>query len=60
MERYLLQQHNSDRNFKYKNQSNLIFKSKKISKHIINDYPLYDNENIIVSDVKGNIIVYSI
>ena len=52
--------HNSDRNFKYKNQSNLIFKSKKISKHIINDYLLYDNENIIVSDVKGNIIVYSI
>ena len=52
--------HNGDRNFKYKNQSNLIFKSKKISKHIINDYPLYDKENIIVSDVKGNIIVFSI
>tara|TARA_B100001059_G_scaffold235983_1_gene284044 strand:+ start:3312 stop:4640 length:1329 start_codon:yes stop_codon:yes gene_type:complete len=52
-------EHNGDKNFKYESQNKLIFKSKKITKYKINDYPLYDNENIIVSDKKGNIIVFS-
>tara|TARA_X000001036_G_scaffold301749_1_gene280835 strand:- start:306 stop:1631 length:1326 start_codon:yes stop_codon:yes gene_type:complete len=47
-------------NFSYKDLNNLIFKSKKLSKHKISKKILFDGENIIVSDIKGNIIVYSL
>jgi outer membrane protein assembly factor BamB len=51
---------NNSENFKYSNTNQLIFKSKKITKHKIGDYILYDRGNIILSDYKGNIIVFSI
>ena len=51
---------NNLKNFKYKNINKQIFKSKKISKFKINDTILYVNENAILSDNKGNIIIYSI
>lgn len=51
---------NSFKHFKYKNLNNIIFKSKKITKHKINKYILYENENVILSDQKGNLIVFSI
>ena len=47
-------------NFTYKNLNELIFKSNKISKHTINQKILFDNQNIFLSDNRGNIIVYSI
>ena len=51
---------NNTDNFEYKNLSNLIFKSKKISKYKVNDRILYLNGNVISNDNKGNILIYSI
>ena len=47
-------------NFSYKNQNQLIFKSKKLSKYKVNEKILFDGENIIINDQKGNIVVYSV
>ncbi len=51
---------NSFENFKYNNQNNLILKSKKITKYKPGSHLLFENSNIITSDQKGNIIVFSI
>ncbi len=51
---------NKLKNFSYKNLNQLVFKSKKISKHKIKNRILYDNQKVIVTDDKGNIIVYLI
>ena len=51
---------NNLENFNYKNLNELIFKSKKLSKYKTKDRLLYDNQKIIITDDKGNIIVYSI
>ena len=53
-------QSNNFDNFKYNNINELSFKSQKISKYTINDYLLYEEDNIIFSDEQGNIIVFSI
>ena len=37
-------------NFSYKNQNQLIFKSKKLSKYKVNEKILFDGENIIIND----------
>ena len=50
---------NNFNNFKYLNNNQLLLKSKKITNHKINDHILYENGNIISSDSKGNVIVYS-
>ena len=50
---------NNLKNFSYKDTNKLIFKSKKISRHKIKDRLLYDNQKIILTDDRGNIIVYS-
>ena len=42
--------------FKY-NENELIFKSKKISKYRIKNY-LFQDDNVISSDEKGNLIVF--
>ncbi len=47
-------------NFKYDEKNNLIFKSKKISKYKTSNFLLYDNNNIVSSDSRGNVIVYSL
>ncbi len=51
---------NNLENFKYSNLNKKIFKSKKVSKNKINNKLLFYNDNIITSDIKGNIIVFSI
>ena len=51
---------NSLENFNYKNLNELIFESKKLSKHLLNEHILYDGDNIITADVKGNLIFYSV
>ena len=51
---------NNLENFKYSNLNKKIFKSKKVSKKKINNKLLFYNDNIITSDIKGNIIVFSI
>ena len=51
---------NSLDNFSYKDLNELIFKSKKLSQYKIKDRLLYDNHKAIITDDKGNIVVYSI
>ena len=51
---------NNFKNFQYNNQNQLIFKSKKITKNNTNKYILFDRNNIITSDEKGNVIVFSV
>lgn len=51
---------NNYKNFKYKNLNKLSYKSKKISKYKIDKHLLYENENIITTDIKGNIIIFSL
>ena len=46
-------------NLSYKGLNEQIFRSKKISKNKINKKIFFDNDNLILSDVKGNIIIYS-
>ena len=53
------QQNNFD-NFNYKNTNQILFKSKKITKFKLNNYLLFEEDNLITSDVRGNIIVFSI
>ena len=47
-------------NLIYNDLNKLTFKSNKISRKIINNYILSENENIITTDQSGNIIVYSL
>ncbi len=47
-------------NFTLNSKKNLIFKSKKISNHKLNNYFLFDKDNLITNDHRGNIIVFSI
>ena len=54
------QESNNFDNFDYENVNELIFRSKKISRHKVKDKILFDGENVIVTDNKGNIVVYSV
>ena len=56
---YFNQNNNLD-NFEYNNINELIFKSKKISKYKVSDHILYEDGNIINSDLKGNINIFSV
>ena len=47
-------------NFKYNNLNKKVFKSKKLSKHEVNDFLLFEDGNLIINDIKGNIITFSI
>ncbi len=51
---------NNLNNFQFKNLNELIFKSKKLSRHKTSEKALFDGDKFIISDIKGNIIVYSI
>ena len=51
---------NNLENFRYNNLNQIIFKSKKLSNGKIDDYLLFQNGNLIASDKKGDIIVFSI
>ena len=53
-------ENNNIQNFKYKDLNNLTFRSKKISRYNINNFIFSENENIISSDTKGNLIIFSI
>ncbi len=47
-------------NFKYSNNNKITFKGKKISRNNINKFFLFNESNVITSDAKGNIIIFSI
>ena len=53
-------QNNNLNNFEYNNLNELFFKGKKISKYKVSEYIFYENGNIINSDMKGNINVFSV
>lgn len=59
LDKFYKNTNNSD-NFIYKDLNKIIFKSKKLSRHEITDQILFDGQNIVVNDIKGNIIIYSI
>ena len=51
---------NNSKNFNFNEQNQLSFRSKKFTKYKINDFILYDDNKIITSDEKGNLIIFSI
>ena len=51
---------NNFKNFKFNEKNKIIFKSKKISKYKIKNSILFQDDNVISSDEKGNLIVFSI
>ncbi len=51
---------NNYENLKYNNQNQIIFKSSKLTKYDVNKSILFEENNLIFSDKKGNIIVFSI
>ncbi len=54
------QETNNSENFGFKNQNKILFKSKKLSGSRVSNKILFDGENVIISNVKGDIIIYSI
>ncbi len=53
-------QSNNLKNFAYGESFNLISKSRKLTKYKIDNYFLVKNNNAIITDQKGNIIIFSI
>ena len=52
--------HNNNlENFKYNETNEVGFKSKKLSKHLVNENKLFENENLILNDERGNLIIFS-
>ncbi len=51
---------NNFKNFKYNNNNQIAERSKRLSKYKINKNILYVDEYLIINDVQGNIIFYSI
>jgi outer membrane protein assembly factor BamB len=51
---------NNSKNFKYKDLNQQIFKSKKTTRNKINDRILFIQDNMIITDDKGNIIIFAI
>ena len=57
---FFYNQYNNSKNFNYNTNNKSIFKSKKLSKFNTKKYILIENNNLILNDFKGNIIIYSI
>ena len=53
-------ENNNFKNFEYENLNKISYKSKKLSKYKLNHHILYDNDNIITSDINGNLIINSL
>ena len=51
---------NNFSHFDYYGNNKLIRKSKKISRHKLNNFLLVEEEKVIFNDIKGNIFVYSL
>ena len=50
---------NNFKNFKYSNENSISHKSKKISRSKLKNHILYESGNIILTDERGNLFVYS-
>ena len=53
-------QNNNLKNFKYNNNNQLIFKSRKLSKPSVNNFLLFEDNNLILSNNKGDLITFSV
>ena len=51
---------NNFKNFKFNNLNEIIFKSKKLSKYLVDTYKLFEDGNLIINDVKGNLVIFSV
>lgn len=51
---------NNLKNFKYDNFNKVTLKSKKLSRYKSDDYILFNKNNLIFSDERGNLFVYSV
>ena len=51
---------NVTKNFSYNESNQIILKTKKITKYKSSENILFENDNIILTDQKGNIIIFSI
>ena len=51
---------NSIKNFTYKNLNKLIYQSKKLSRYNFNNYKLYEDGNIVLSNNNGDLIIFSL
>ena len=56
----LLNKENNVVNLSFENKNQTIHKSKKISRHILNEKILYEKDKIFLSDQKGNLFIYSL
>ena len=57
---FFYNKNNNFRNLKYTELNKVFFKTKKLSKYATNQYLLFENNNLILNDQKGNVIIYSI
>ena len=53
-------QYNNSKNFKFSELNQKTFRSGKTTRHKIDNYILYDNDNVILTDQRGDINVYSL
>ena len=51
---------NNLKNFEYQNLNQIFYRSKKISRYELRNHILYENDNVIASDSKGNLIINSV
>ena len=51
---------NNNENLAYENKNNLLFKSKKLTRSKVKKFFLFNKGNLILSDIKGNLIVFSL
>ena len=51
---------NNFKKFNYNNFNKVLFKSKKISKYNVGKYKLFENDNLIISDERGNLLIFSV
>ena len=57
---FFYNKNNNFRNLKYTELNKVFLKTKKLSKYATNQYLLFENNNLILNDQKGNVIIYSI
>ena len=53
-------QYNNSKNFKFSELNRKTFRSGKTTRHKVDNYILYENDNVILTDQSGDINVYSL
>ena len=58
MERYFYDETNNLKNLIYNDLNEIIFKKKRILKSNVNNFILFEENNLIANDFRGNIVVF--